>query len=133
MRSRNGTGIITRTFCALILCLTSLQAQSYYIGYRNAVKNALLLNESLHISKAMIPCKGKAVDTLVIQESNKTLQKMLQESEAFFTFMQHHNLLIKSRETVRNARSSSLSILTFPTQCFEVEFNNDFAKIALIK
>jgi hypothetical protein len=81
----------------------------------------------------MTPCKGTIVDTLLIPKEGKSLQALLEQSEDFFALLQRHNLHVNSRDLVHNAHSSSLTTLTFPTQCFEVEFNNDFARIALIK
>lgn len=132
MRSRNGTRALTLGLYSLALCLP-LHADAYRIGYSATVKDALLVDETLNIARAMTPCSGNLNAPLYLEHNASSLHELLQSSEAFLHYLHQHTLHVKHRDQTQNARSHSVTTLTFPTHCFEVEFNNDFAKITLIK
>lgn len=107
----------------------------YHIGYQAVVKDAILVNETLSVSQAMTPCEGSAVSYLKL-DSSKThnIHDLLKaHNETFYEYLRHHALHVRHREELMNQQSRSLTTLTFPTQCFAVEFKANLAKIALIK
>ncbi len=134
MRSRNGNHPFTLGLCALITA-PALYAQSYHIGYRAVVKDAILISETLSVSRAMLPCHGSEAPAIALpSQDGDTLHDILSAShDDFYRYMQHYTLHVRSQDTTTLAIYHTQTTLTLPTHCFEVEFNDGFATIALIK
>ncbi len=134
MRSRNGDHSLLRYCSALIAAALPLWSESYYIGYRADVSNALLVNETLHVSRAMSPCAGTPGSALELPSETGNLAAVIENNrDRFETFMRREGYRVTHRSRSLNYQNSSRTTLTFPTHCFEVEFKPGFAKIALIK
>jgi len=136
MRSRDGSFTILLRFCTLILLYTlALSADEYLISYRYVVKNAILYSESLQISHAMKKCHGSAQKTLLLNADGTTdLQKIISLNyEKFISFINTIGFEISHKERNVNFKNHSTTILTLPTTCFKVDFNDNFAKISSLK
>ncbi len=136
MRSRDGNRTFSLSLCALILFSTlTLQADEYLISYRYVVKDAILFNEDLFISKAMQKCKGTPRGTLVLDNhGSQNLKKIIQENHTLFIDYIHKlGLDLKHKQRNTNLQNTSITILTLRTTCFKVDFNDNFAKIAPLK
>lgn len=137
MRSRDGNFNLLFSICTLIFCFSNLNGDEYIISYRYAIKDAILLNDSLDISRAMTPCSGEIGESkLLLSTTNDTkdLKKIiLQNSELFFTYINSIGLHIRSDEVTNNGINSALTIVTLKPTCFTVEFNDNLVKIAPFK
>jgi len=134
VRSRNGDHSLLRYCSALIAAALPLFGESYYIGYRADVSNALLVNETLHVSRAMSPCEGTAGNSLILPAASDNLSAVIGNGrDDFETFLRKEGYHVTHRSRSVNYQNSGRTTLTFPTHCFEVEFKPGFAKIALIK
>ena len=136
MRSRDGSFTILLRFCTLVLLSTLLlSANEYLISYRYVVKNAILYNESLQISHAMKKCQGSIQKTLLLNSDGTTnLQKIISlNHEKFISFINSIGLDVSHQESNINFQNHSTTILTLPTTCFKVDFNDNFAKISSLK
>lgn len=137
MRSRDGNLALLLSICSVIFCTNLFSAEEYFISYRYAVQNAMLLNDSLDVSKAMTPCKGALIGTalfLTPYEDPKNLKAtLLQNSDEFFSYMNTLGLHVRSFEQVTNGVEHSLTTITLRPTCFTVEINENFVKIAPFK
>lgn len=119
----------------LLALFSSLFAEQYIISYSSAVKNSILLNEKISVSKAMTTCKGeigKEVRLKLIK--NDSLYTTIKKNRTKFDiFVQRLPFSIRSYETVSIKSINSLLILKMPPSCFTVNFNEDFVTIAPIK
>lgn len=134
MRSRDGNRSYLLQYSALILT-TLLQADSYHIGYRATIKDALLVNETLSVSRTMTRCQGRIHPPLLLDRlHNETLQQLITNNrDAFDNYLRQYSLHVRSYEKTINSMSKIQTTLTFPTECFTVDFKGNLAKIALIK
>jgi len=136
MRSRDGSFTILLRFCTLIFFYTlTLNAGEYLISYRYVVKNTILYNESFQISHAMKKCKGSIQKTLLLDANGtKNLKKIVSHNyEKFISFISNIGLDISHKETTINFKNYSTTIVTLPTTCFKVDFNDNFVKISSLK
>jgi len=136
MRSRDGNRTFSLRLCSVILFYSlALNASEYLISYRYVVKDATLYNETLLISHAMQPCRGKVQKALILENDNtQDLKKLISKnSDEFIEYIYKLGLDVKSTQTTSNLQSTSTTILTLKTTCFKVDFNDNFAKIAPIK
>ncbi len=136
MRSRDGNRTFSLSLCSLILFSSlTLKADEYLISYRYVVKDAILFNEDLYISRAMQKCKGTPSDTLIINSDGfKNLKKIIQKNNTLFIDYIHKlGLDVKHEERNTNLQNSSTTILTLKTTCFKVDFNDNLAKISPLK
>ncbi len=137
MRSRDGNLTLLLSIYSLIFCTSVFSAEEYFISTRYAVQNAMLLNDSLDVSKAMTPCKGELVGSSLLlpsRDNSKDLKKIvLQNSDQFFSYINTLGLHVRSFEEVSNGRESSLVTITLKPTCFTVEINDNFVKIAPFK
>lgn len=134
MRSRDGDHFISLRLCTVIclFLISSLQAKEYYISYRYVVKDALLYNESLSVSPAMKKCKGHAHSPLILDSDNSSDLKELisKNSQKFVNYLHKLGLDVEHKENTFNYHNHATTVLTLKTQCFKVDFNDNFAKIA---
>ena len=137
MRSRDGNYSFSFRLSSVIflLSLTLLSASEYLISYRYVVKDAIIYNESLLISKAMKSCDGATYKPLLLENDGSTNLKkiILNNHEIFIDYLHKLGLNIKHDEITINAQNKSTTILTLKTKCFKVDFNDNFARIAPLK
>ena len=136
MRSRDGNHSFTFRLCSLILLYSlALNAGEYLISYKYIVKNALLYNESLDISKSMKQCQGSEAQTLILPfEDEKRFQDVISKHrEEFLDYIHKLGLDIHSDATTTNNQIDSTTIITLKTTCFKVDFNDTFVKISHLK
>ncbi len=135
MRSRDGNYPQLLTSCLLIFISSILGADEYIISYHSATKNAKLLNEKISISRAMTPCHGVADAEITLYFSgSKNLKEIIKENRnEFLTYIQRHDLHVKSFASKGNNSYSDLTTLTMSPQCFIVTINESFAIISALK
>jgi hypothetical protein len=137
MRSRDGNNCFTFPVQLVLILLYSLSlpASEYLISYRYVVKNAIIYNEELAVSKAMQKCSGSPYETLSLEiEKTKNLKKILLENyEDFFSYIHKIGLNVSHKGSTINYENSSTTILTLKTTCFKVDFNDNFVKISALK
>jgi len=136
MRSRNGNNSFTLRFCTIIFLFSfALHAKEYLVSYKYIVKNNILFNEHLDISKSMQKCHGIPSQILIlpaIQEQN--FQKLISlHRERFLDYIQRLGVDIRSRATTLNNQMSATIVTTLKTTCFKVDFNDTFVKISHLK
>ena len=134
MRSGDGNRTCTLSIFKLIFLFYSLalSAGEYFISYRYVVKDAILYNETLDISKSMHKCLGNPSTPLVLENNGiKNLKEIItQNKEEFSSYLHQLGLEVKHSEFNSNLQNSSTTILTLKTTCFKVDFNDNFVKIA---
>jgi len=136
MRSRDGNRTLSCKFCTLILLSSlALNASEYLISYRCVVKDAMLYNETLQISKAMQKCHGTPQKSLILttNTTNNIQNIITQHKEKFITYIHKLGISVHHQEKNINYQNSSTTILTLHTSCFKVDFNDNFAKITALK
>ena len=137
MRSRDGNHNFSRSIQIIIFLLSSLalNASEYLISYRYTVKNSILFNETLDISKAMKKCSGLPYNGLVLEaDENKDLKKIISiNSEKFIDYIHKLGLNINHQGKTINYQNISSTTLTLKTTCFKVDFNDNFVKISPLK
>ena len=135
MRSRDGNRSLLLSISSLVLFSSIIYADTYRIGYRAIVKNAILVDETLNISKAMTPCYGSTQEELELGTlDNRNLYKIIKNSsDKFYNYLLHQSLHVSYNNKTTNNISTTLTTLTFPTQCFKVTFESKLVKISLIK
>lgn len=136
MRSRDGNNYSSLAVCSVIL-LNSLvlNASEYLVSYRYTVKDLVIYNESLQVSRAMKKCAGEPKEylELVIDDENE-LDEIIENNPAeFIDFIQKTGIDIEHKEITKNAQNSSTTILTLKTKCFKVDINQNLAKITSLK
>jgi len=136
MRSRDGNRtFLRRLFSIIFLSSLALSAGEYLISYRYIVKDAVLYNETLLISKSMQKCAGTPQNRLLLESDGSTdLKKIIsRHKEEFISFVHKLGLHLEHKEKNINYQNSFTTILTLKTTCFEVDFNDNFAKISPLK
>ena len=137
MRSRDGNHSFSRRLSVVffLLLALSLSANEYLISYRYVIKDAIIYNESLTISQAMQKCKGTPYNELILEnDASKDLKKIISKnSEKFINYIHKLGLSVNHSEETINAQNKSTTILTLRTQCFKVDFNDNFARISPLK
>ena len=136
MRSRDGNCTLSCSVCTLVLLSSlALNASEYLISYRSVVKNAILYNETLHVSQAMQQCTGTPQKSLVLLKQNsEDIEKIIHNKmDDFITYIYKLGISVEHKEKNINYQNSSTTILTMHTRCFKVDFNDNFAKITALK
>jgi len=136
MRSRDGNHYLSlRLYLVLLLSSLALNASEYLISYRYVVKDAIIYNESLYISKTMKKCIGKPQNELILENTNGNNLKTIisKNSEQFYEYIHKLGLNIQHSEETTNMQNTSTTILTLKTTCFKVDFNDNFVKISALK
>jgi len=134
MRSRDGNRLKTLAIFSLVFCVQLLGVDTI-ISYRLVVRDAIILNDYLSVSRAMTKCEGHAKNAIYIDTNgSKNLHTILENNpEAFTQFIAHENLQVSHREKTLNAVNHSTTILQMAPTCFAVDFNEDFVKISPLK
>ena len=136
MRSRDGNHSFTLRLCTIILLSSlALNAGEYLISYKYIVKNNVLFNESLDISKSMQKCKGIPAQTLILPATKQKnfIQLVSHHYNEFIDYIHRLSLDIRSKDTTTNNQINSTTIITLKTTCFKVDFNDNFVKISHLK
>ncbi len=136
MRSRDGNCTLSCKLCTLILLNSlALNASEYLISYRYVVKDTILYNETLQISKAMQICEGIPQESLTLPSSGtKDIKKIIHTNmENFVAYIHKLGISVEHEEKNINYQNKSTIILTMHTTCFKVDFNDNFAKITPLK
>ena len=136
MRNRDGNCSFPFQFCTIVLlCSLGLNASEYLISYKYIVKNAVLFNESLDISRSMQECKGIPTQTLILPATKqKNFVKLISHHhEAFIDYIHQLGLDVQSKDININSQIHSTTIITLKTTCFKVDFNDNFVKISHLK
>ncbi|WP_457744168.1 hypothetical protein [Sulfurimonas sp.] len=136
MRSRDGNHSITlRIFSIILLSSLVLNAGEYLISYKYVVKNSILYNEHLEISKSMKKCNGNPAQFLILtSDGTKNFKNIISKnSEKFISFISKIGLNIQSTQKSINNQLNATTIMTLKTSCFKVDFNDNFAKITHLK
>ncbi|MFK5938922.1 MAG: hypothetical protein QM497_11060 [Sulfurimonas sp.] len=136
MRSRDGdSAFLRRLFSLILFSSLALNAGEYLISYRYIIKDAVLYNETLLISKSMQKCKGTPQDNLLLESNGSTdIEKIISKhKEKFISFIHKLGLHLEHKEKNINYQNSFTTILTLKTTCFKVDFNDNFAKLSPLK
>jgi len=136
MRSRDGNRtFLRRLFSIIFLSSLALNAGEYLISYRYIVKDAVLYNETLLISKSMQKCIGTPQNSLLLESDGSIDLKVVisKHKEKFISFVHKLGLHLEHKEKNINYQNSFTTILTLKTTCFKVGFNDNFAKISPLK
>ena len=111
-----------------------LYADDYLISYRASSLNSRLVHENLWVSKSMTPCLGNRHRSItLLRDNNNTLKTTINNhEEEFFNFLTQQPLHLKSNQHIQHDKHNSIETLTSPTQCYAVDFNDDFVTITII-
>ena len=137
MRSRDGNHSLTLTISTIILIFGSLalHAGEYLISYRYTIQNAILINETLDVSKSMQKCAGSESASIFFPNKNNSDLKetIATNKEEFTTFLHKLGVIVEHKEKTINSYNSSTTRLTLKTTCFKVDFNDTLVKISALK
>ena len=122
-------------FVNFILLSTLAYADFYYISYKYVVKDFQLYNEKILVSRAMQSCSGTINQSIVFQkENNDTFENFIKEKkQKMIDFFDKLGLYVKSHDSFDKINSHTNTTITFFTQCFKVDFNDNFVKISALK
>jgi hypothetical protein len=83
----------------------------------------------------MKKCKGIPYNSLILDTTkSETLKEILLDNQdEFITFLYKIGLHVEHHEETLNGINDSSTILTLPSKCFKVDFNDNFVKIAPLK
>lgn len=83
----------------------------------------------------MTPCNGiKTISLTLPRKPDEPFETTLQENEEeFFTFATHQTLHLQSHQHIETQQHRSTETLTLQTQCYAVDFNDDFVTMTLLK
>lgn len=118
--------------CALILSAAWLNASDIFIvSYRAQIKNAVVISESFHFSKAMTPIKSTKAQTLKLYSPNETdIHTFIHTNkDDIIEFLMHYGAHTRSDEHTQNSMSTSLISLSFAPTYVTVDFNDDYGTI----
>ncbi len=123
----------------LILCLNGgvLFAKDIYIlSYKSQIKNNQLIYQSLYASKAMTPITDmhsvKAKTVFLTKECSKPKFFECYETE-ILNFLLQGDVLIHGHDSSEKLRATTFAELNISPQYLQVEFNDTFVKITLLK
>ena len=136
MRSRDGNHTFSLRLFSVIFCSSlALNASEFLISYSYTVKNAILYNETLQISKAMKKCNGTPQKAFIVTSNGeKDLQRILSKnSQEFINYIHTLGLHLKHQSQNSKTKNRSTTTLILKTRCFKVDFNDNFAKISPLK
>lgn len=137
MRSRDGNLNFSLRLCSVVILFSSLvlNASEYLISYKYIVKDAILYNETLLISKAMTKCEGTPQEEFVLQNrAEDSLKKLISKNpKEFIEYIHKLGMHVNHDEKTINLQNSYTTVLTLKTTCFKVDFNDNFATIAPLK
>jgi len=122
--------------CSLLLCSGPLLASEVYIlSYKSQVKDSRLIYQSLYASKAMTPINKKIFKEKTIfltKECSKNRFFICYEAE-ILEFLMQSDVYIKSIDKSEKLVATNFTELNISPKYIQVEFNDTFVKIALLK
>ena len=137
MRSRNGSYTFSLKICSIVFILIplALNASEYLISYRYVVKDAILYNEKLYVSKAMQKCEGYPQETTIFRNSKqKSLKLFLSDRDGeFISYLHKLGLYVKHNEVKTRFTNNSTTILMLKTECFDIDVDKESIFITPIK
>ncbi|MBA1437799.1 MAG: hypothetical protein FAF05_02215 [Epsilonproteobacteria bacterium] len=137
MRSGDGDRSFLRSICTVVFLFASLalDASEYLISYRYVVKDATLFNENLQISPAMQSCQGTPQTSMILDRDNTAdLRSLIKiNREKFLNYLHKLGLYVTHDAYTTNMQQHATTTMTLKTTCFQVDFNDNFVKIAPIK
>lgn len=106
-------------------------AQTYILSYRAEIKNAIVISESFHLSKAMTQIDFSPKQSLKLYSPKESdLQKLVyMHKDTVLEFLMKEGVHTRSYEKIDNLKSSSIIYLTLPPTYITVDFNDDYATI----
>ena len=122
-------------FASFILLSTFAHADFYYISYKNVVKDFQLYNQKILVSRAMQSCSGTIHQSILFQkDNNDTFEHFIEKkTQNMIDFFNKLGLHVDSNDSFSANNSHTNTTITFFTQCFKVDFNDDFVKISALK
>ncbi len=126
-----------RRVVLLLLCFSSLgySYDLYILSYKTQVKNNQLIYQSLLASKAMMQVDKSIVKSTTILLSKQCLVKNFfncYESE-ILDFLLKTDVYVQSIAKTQSLVATSFSELVIRPQYVQVEFNDTFVKMSLLK
>ena len=126
-----------RRVVLLLLCYSSLGYSSdiYILSYKTQVKNNQLIYQSLSASKAMMKVNKSMVKSTTILLNKQCLVKNFfhcYESE-ILEFLLKTDVYVQSIAKTQSLVATSFSELVIRPQYVQVEFNDTFVKMSLLK
>ena len=121
---------------ALLLGINFLFADVFIVSYQAQVKDSQILHQSLLASKAMTKTSQKVLksQTLLLDKTCSKAQFFSCYEDKVLDFMFKEGVLIRSHDqTINLVNQSSFIQLSLPPQYLQVEFNDTFVKMALLK
>ena len=120
----------------LLLGINLLCADVFIVSYEAQVKDSQILHQSLLASKAMTKAPQNIIKTqtlLLDKECSKAKFFSCYEDKVL-DFMFKEGVMIRSHDqTVNLVNQSSFIQLNLPPQYLQVEFNDTFVKMALLR
>ena len=106
-------------------------SQTYILSYRAQVKNAVVISESYHFTRAMKELIAHPSEQLSIYSRNDTdIETILKKNkDEIINFLMKEGLHTRSHEKLHNYKSSSLICISIPPTYITVDFNDDYATI----
>ncbi len=122
-------------FVNFILLSSLAYADFYYISYKYVVKDFQLYNEQILVSRAMQSCAGTISQSIVFEKKNNdTFENFIKyKQDKMIDFFDKLGLHVKSYDSFNTTNSHTNTTITFFTQCFKVDFNDNFVKISALK
>jgi len=117
---------------ALVLSAAWLNASdTYIISYRAQIKNAVVISESFHLSKAMTQIESTKAQALTLNTPDQSDLKTIMHThkDEILEFLMKSGVHTRSYEHMQNSKSSSLITLTYAPTYITVDFNDDYATI----
>ena len=120
---------------ALLFGIIPLFGDIFLVSYRAQVKDATLLHESLYASKAMTATHkiAQVSQTIFLTKSCKQEDFFRCYEEEILDFLYTQQALIQTHDTTQSLCTRSFLELNIPPLYLKVDFNDTFAKIALLK
>jgi len=118
--------------CALILSAAWLNAsETFIVSYRAQVKNAVVISESFHFSKAMSEIDAKQAQSIKIHSPHETNLNTIVHTnkDKIVDFLIRFGAHTRSHEHLYNSKDTSLVTLALAPTYITVDFNDDYATI----
>lgn len=132
--SKSYSALIPRIFILFYIFFisSSLHAsQTFILSYRAQVKDAVVISQSFHFTKAMQDVHANMGKTLSIYSAYETdLNAIVQKNaDEIIDFLMKQGVHTRSHEKIKDFKSSSLISITIPPTYVTVDFKNDYAII----
>ena len=127
--------MVRQAIALTLLLAASNAAQHYYIYYKVVTSGQLVIEESLKISEAMTPFKGKPKTLCTFQTEQKNFRNWAKNNSAKLSeCLLFHSANIKSFNSYDSfVPQKNLDILTTAIVPIQVEFNDGLVTIKKIQ